>query len=175
MARCSTCSGMDCPTGRSPTGCSSAARPSSTTPATSLPSSACAAARRPPRTRRVRQRPCEIGVLPDPLHRWGLLGEVIAAGIPPIETYTFEFGPVAIKGTLHPAEGFSAAYAPRRTVLDQILVDAAVRAGSSCGNASCRRPRRSKAKPSGRSATGCGRRLTAWGRRSGRSPRSTNS
>jgi 2-polyprenyl-6-methoxyphenol hydroxylase-like FAD-dependent oxidoreductase len=27
------------------------------------------------------------------LHRWGLLGEVVATGCPPIETYSFDFGP----------------------------------------------------------------------------------
>jgi flavin-dependent dehydrogenase len=63
------------------------------------------------------------------LHRWGLLDEVIATGAPPIETYSFDFGPITISGTPHPADGFSAAYAPRRTVLDNILVEAAARAG----------------------------------------------
>ena len=64
------------------------------------------------------------------LHRWGLLQEVIAAGTPQIGTYSFFFGPVAITGTPRPADGFSTAYAPRRTLLDKILVDAAVRAGA---------------------------------------------
>jgi flavin-dependent dehydrogenase len=63
------------------------------------------------------------------LHRWGVLDEVLATGVPAIEKYSFHFGPLTISGTPHPAEGFSAAYAPRRTVLDKILVDAAVRAG----------------------------------------------
>jgi flavin-dependent dehydrogenase len=62
------------------------------------------------------------------LHRWGLLREVVASGAPPIDNYSFDFGPVQITGTPQPVDGFSAAYAPRRTVLDQILVDAAVRA-----------------------------------------------
>jgi flavin-dependent dehydrogenase len=64
------------------------------------------------------------------LHRWGLLPEVIAAGTPAIERYAFAFGPVAITGTPRPIEGISAAYAPRRTILDKIMVDAAVRAGA---------------------------------------------
>jgi 2-polyprenyl-6-methoxyphenol hydroxylase-like FAD-dependent oxidoreductase len=63
------------------------------------------------------------------LHRWGLLPEVVASGAPPINTYSFDFGPLQITGTPQPVDGFSAAYAPRRTVLDKILVDAAVRAG----------------------------------------------
>ena len=33
------------------------------------------------------------------LQRWGLLDRVIAAGCPPIETYSFDFGPFTIKGT----------------------------------------------------------------------------
>jgi flavin-dependent dehydrogenase len=64
------------------------------------------------------------------LHRWGLLDDVIASGAPAIDTYSFDFGPATITGTPHPADGFSSAYAPRRTVLDKILVDAAVRAGA---------------------------------------------
>ncbi|MFJ3727330.1 NAD(P)/FAD-dependent oxidoreductase [Streptomyces sp. NPDC090045] len=63
------------------------------------------------------------------LDRWGLLPEVIASGCPPIATYSFDFGPFTIEGS--PAgRGFPAGYAPRRTVLDKILVDAADRAGA---------------------------------------------
>ncbi|HEY7008741.1 MAG TPA: NAD(P)/FAD-dependent oxidoreductase [Jatrophihabitantaceae bacterium] len=64
------------------------------------------------------------------LYRWGLLDDVVASGAPPIETYSFDFGPVTICGTPRPAGGISTAYAPRRTVLDAILVDAAVAAGA---------------------------------------------
>lgn len=63
------------------------------------------------------------------LNRWGLLDEVIATGCPPIETYSFDFGPFTITGTPRPHDGISTAYAPRRTVLDKILVDGADRAG----------------------------------------------
>lgn len=64
------------------------------------------------------------------LARWGLLDEVVASGCPPMETYSFDFGPFTIAGTPRPTEGYSAAYAPRRTVLDKILVDAAAGAGA---------------------------------------------
>jgi 2-polyprenyl-6-methoxyphenol hydroxylase-like FAD-dependent oxidoreductase len=64
------------------------------------------------------------------LSRWGLLGEVVASGCPPVTTYSFDFGPVTIAGTPRPVEGFSTGYAPRRTVLDKVLVDAASRAGA---------------------------------------------
>ena len=64
------------------------------------------------------------------LRRWGLLDQVTASGCPPIETYSFDFGPFVIAGTPHPDDGMSTAYAPRRTVLDKILVDAAAQAGA---------------------------------------------
>src|SRR5258706_1887449 len=64
------------------------------------------------------------------LHRWGVLDLVIATGCPPVETYSFDFGPFAITGTPRSRDGFSAAYAPRRTLLDKILVDAATEAGA---------------------------------------------
>jgi flavin-dependent dehydrogenase len=64
------------------------------------------------------------------LARWGLLDDVVATGCPPIGRYSFDFGPFTIAGTSHPVDGISTAYAPRRTVLDKILVDAAARAGA---------------------------------------------
>ncbi len=63
------------------------------------------------------------------LQRWGLLDAVIATGCPAIPTYRYDFGPVTISGTPASPEGLPA-YAPRRTVLDKILVDAAVAAGA---------------------------------------------
>ena len=64
------------------------------------------------------------------LRRWGLLDEVVASNCTPIATSTFDFGPIKISGTPRPADGSSVSYAPRRTVLDTILVDAARRAGA---------------------------------------------
>ncbi|HWH45874.1 MAG TPA: NAD(P)/FAD-dependent oxidoreductase [Thermoleophilaceae bacterium] len=64
------------------------------------------------------------------LERWGLLDAVRDTGCPALETYSFDFGPFAIAGTPCPRDGISTAYAPRRTVLDAILVDAARRAGA---------------------------------------------
>jgi 2-polyprenyl-6-methoxyphenol hydroxylase-like FAD-dependent oxidoreductase len=63
------------------------------------------------------------------LARWGLLERIAASGCPPIHTYAFHFGPLAIAGS----PGTTAApvaYCPRRTILDKILVDAAVEAGA---------------------------------------------
>ena len=64
------------------------------------------------------------------LRRWGLLDQVVATGCPPIETYSFDFGPFTIAGHPRTADGIATAYAPRRTVLDKILVDAAGQAGA---------------------------------------------
>jgi 2-polyprenyl-6-methoxyphenol hydroxylase-like FAD-dependent oxidoreductase len=65
------------------------------------------------------------------LRRWGLFDRLVATGCPPIETYKLDFGPLTISGVARPAEdGSSTAYAPRRTVLDKLLVDAAAEAGA---------------------------------------------
>lgn len=63
------------------------------------------------------------------LSRWGLLDEVIAAGTPPIRRATFRFADDVVPITIKPSYHVDALYAPRRTVLDPILVDAAVAAG----------------------------------------------
>jgi 2-polyprenyl-6-methoxyphenol hydroxylase-like FAD-dependent oxidoreductase len=63
------------------------------------------------------------------LERWGLLERLEATGCPPIETYSFDFGPLTISGSPRPIDGAARAYCPRRTVLDQLLVEAAGEAG----------------------------------------------
>jgi 2-polyprenyl-6-methoxyphenol hydroxylase-like FAD-dependent oxidoreductase len=63
------------------------------------------------------------------LGRWGLLDRVLATGCPPIDTYAFDFGPFTIAGGPGTAE-VPVSYAPRRTVLDKLLVDAAAEAGA---------------------------------------------
>ena len=62
------------------------------------------------------------------LRRWGLLDEVIATGCPAIDTYRFDFGDFALSGSPD-TTGSPVAFAPRRTVLDQILLSAAGQAG----------------------------------------------
>ena len=64
------------------------------------------------------------------LERWGLLDEVVAAGTPPIPRLTFDVGPFALVGTPPPAGTVAHAYAPRRSLLDRILAEAAVGAGA---------------------------------------------
>src|SRR5215211_673090 len=53
----------------------------------------------------------------------------IHQGWPPLEIYSFDFGPVTITGRPRPIDGIAHAYGPRRTILDQILIDAADEAG----------------------------------------------
>jgi 2-polyprenyl-6-methoxyphenol hydroxylase-like FAD-dependent oxidoreductase len=64
------------------------------------------------------------------LARWGLLDRLVATGCPRVETYSFDFGPLTIAGQPQPADGIAHGYCPRRTVLDQLLVDGAVEAGA---------------------------------------------
>src|SRR5687767_8398120 len=64
------------------------------------------------------------------LERWGLLDKIRASNVPPTTKMKFDVGPFALIGTAPPADGNIEAYAPRRRVLDKILVDAAVEAGA---------------------------------------------
>ena len=64
------------------------------------------------------------------LSRWGLLEKIIAAGTPPVRRSTFRYGDAVVPIAIKPSQGVDALYAPRRTVLDPILVDAAVASGA---------------------------------------------
>jgi flavin-dependent dehydrogenase len=64
------------------------------------------------------------------LHRWGLLDRVAATGAPPIRRVTFHYGHDPMPVTLKPYAGVDALYAPRRTVLDALLVGFAEEAGA---------------------------------------------
>jgi flavin-dependent dehydrogenase len=64
------------------------------------------------------------------LERWGLLERVRASGCPPIARIRFDVGPFALWGLPPAADGVREGYGPRRTVLDTLLVEAAVEAGA---------------------------------------------
>jgi 2-polyprenyl-6-methoxyphenol hydroxylase-like FAD-dependent oxidoreductase len=64
------------------------------------------------------------------LRRWGLLDQVIASGCPPVPRFRFDYGPVVLAGSPPPLDGGRDSYAPRRMILDTILVEAAARAGA---------------------------------------------
>ena len=63
------------------------------------------------------------------LKQWGLLDTLVATGCPPIGRYRFDFGPFSVVGRPQSVDGLTDAYAPRRTILDKILVNAAVASG----------------------------------------------
>ena len=64
------------------------------------------------------------------LKRWGLLDQIAKSNCPLIRKLTLDVGPFALSGTLPPFDGVTDCYAPRRTVLDTILVEAAEEAGA---------------------------------------------
>jgi len=64
------------------------------------------------------------------LHRWGLLDAIRSAGTPAIRKTTFHYGTETIEVPIKPRDGVDALYAPRRTVLDLVLVDAALASGA---------------------------------------------
>ena len=64
------------------------------------------------------------------LERWGLLPTVMAAGTPEIRATTFHYGCESLRLSIKPEYGVEYLCAPRRTVLDRILVDAARSAGA---------------------------------------------
>jgi 2-polyprenyl-6-methoxyphenol hydroxylase-like FAD-dependent oxidoreductase len=63
------------------------------------------------------------------LASWGLLDRLKSRGCDPIPTLTFDFGSVAFTGHVPSVLGVNEDFCPRRTVLDSILVEAAVEAG----------------------------------------------
>ena len=73
------------------------------------------------------------------LEKWGVLGRLIDSGCPPINRYRIAIGPpfeaplITITGAPRTSDecfGGTTSYAPRRTVLDQMLVEEAARAGA---------------------------------------------
>jgi flavin-dependent dehydrogenase len=64
------------------------------------------------------------------LDRWGLADAVRSSGCPEVATYRLDLGDIVISGRPRGLPSAAVAYAPRRTVLDKILVDAAADAGA---------------------------------------------
>jgi 2-polyprenyl-6-methoxyphenol hydroxylase-like FAD-dependent oxidoreductase len=64
------------------------------------------------------------------LDRWGLLDRLAATGCPPIAlNMIFDVGPFALKGGVTDTNRGRGGFCPRRTVLDRLLVDAALESG----------------------------------------------
>jgi flavin-dependent dehydrogenase len=64
------------------------------------------------------------------LARWGLAQEVEASGCPRLDTISYQIGDLRLTSSAPSWDEAETAFAPRRRVLDQILVDAAVAAGA---------------------------------------------
>ncbi len=64
----------------------------------------------------------------DLLKKWGVLDAVRASLCPPLTEFSLDLGELVLKGD-PPGAQVGAAFAPKRIVLDQVLLDAAVAAG----------------------------------------------
>jgi flavin-dependent dehydrogenase len=67
---------------------------------------------------------------PRTLASWGLLPRLEATRCPPVTSVTMDLGDFALVGTDIGADGIAMGYGPRRSLLDKLLVDAAVEAGA---------------------------------------------
>jgi flavin-dependent dehydrogenase len=64
------------------------------------------------------------------LRKWGLLDAVRGSGCPAVTEMRFSLGSIALHGSPVPAGDVATAYAPRRIVLDNIVLTAAIAAGA---------------------------------------------
>lgn len=65
------------------------------------------------------------------LSRWGVLADVVAAGTPAVRRTVFRYADGEVADvTIRPRSGVDALYAPRRHLLDGLLVEAAEQAGA---------------------------------------------
>ena len=64
------------------------------------------------------------------LARWGVLDGIKAAGTPVVRSTSFHYGDEIVAVQIKPQNDIEGLYAPRRTVIDRVLVDAARRAGA---------------------------------------------
>lgn len=62
------------------------------------------------------------------LKRWGILGKLQQTDCLPLSQIKFDVGPFALTGCPPPADDVQESYGPRRTMLDQLLVEAALAA-----------------------------------------------
>ena len=63
------------------------------------------------------------------LRRWGLLEAIVAAGTPPVHSTTFSYTAHDVTVPIELRHNVDALYAPRRALLDRVLVDAAAESG----------------------------------------------
>jgi 2-polyprenyl-6-methoxyphenol hydroxylase-like FAD-dependent oxidoreductase len=64
------------------------------------------------------------------LQRWGLLERLVETGCPPVGALSFDVGPFSLHAAPPASDGIAEGYCPRRTVLDELLLEAAAEAGA---------------------------------------------
>jgi len=64
------------------------------------------------------------------LSRWGVLEKITAAGTPVVRSTSFHYGDEVVAVPIKPQQDMEGLYAPRRTVIDRVLVDTAQEAGA---------------------------------------------
>lgn len=64
------------------------------------------------------------------LARWGVIDDVVAAGTPVVSSVAFHYPDGSLTIPVKPGPGYDGLCAPRRTVLDPVLADAAATAGA---------------------------------------------
>src|SRR5215207_7896572 len=64
------------------------------------------------------------------LAEWGLLNSLLASGCPPITTAASDWGDFMLEAEIPTSGELPACIGPRRTVIDALLVEAAVAAGA---------------------------------------------
>ena len=64
------------------------------------------------------------------LSRWGVLEGITAAGTPVVRSTSFHYGDEVVAVPIKSQHDMEGLYAPRRTVIDRLLVDAAQKAGA---------------------------------------------
>ena len=64
------------------------------------------------------------------LDRWGLRDQLVATGTPPVQQMMIRIGEVTLVGSPPAVDGETSAFAPRRVLLDDILVRAAENSGA---------------------------------------------
>ncbi|CAJ61835.1 MULTISPECIES: NAD(P)/FAD-dependent oxidoreductase [Frankia] len=64
------------------------------------------------------------------LQDWGILDRLVATEPPAMRHLTFSYTDIFLEGFADPIDGITEVYSPRRTILDEILVDEARKAGA---------------------------------------------
>src|SRR5689334_17827283 len=67
---------------------------------------------------------------PRRLHRWGLLDHIVASNCPAVDVQSLDFGDFPLVARDMRVDGIAWGYGPRRRVVDQILLEAAIAAGA---------------------------------------------